>query len=454
MISFEDIDKHSWLYDLYMMYLCVAHNFMYYRKFHILNPENIPPKGTPTMVIANHQNGMMDAMAILHTLYKDGRQPVFVARGDIFKNDLVAKALRGLKIMPVYRQNDGSRADIKKDLLIFNLAAGILQRGGTMVLFPEAGHHQGHYLISFKKGFSRIAFAAEELSDFQLGLQILPVNIHYSNYFDFQSDLMVTCGKPFTFEEFFETYKMSPNQAYLALNDKARERVKELTPDIDIPDYYDEIESLTQIVNEPILNRKELDTNYLPNRKDVDMAVIDAVRHLKDERPDDFQSLMDDTRQYTTLLQQTGLRHWAINRHVSGSKLTLCIFSMVLTLPLFLFGYVNNFLPSFITRKLTSKVEDPMMHSTFQYGLGSMVTFPIWYIFLLVLVSVLTHHFWMGLVYIVLSAVAGYFSFYYRKVAGKLLALFKAFRLRSTEAYQKLCHLNTRIIAKVEELVL
>ena len=75
--------------------LCFAHNVVYYRRFVVKNIENIPPRGVPTLVIANHQNGMMDAMAILHTLYHDRRQPVFIARGDIFKKDSVARVVPG-----------------------------------------------------------------------------------------------------------------------------------------------------------------------------------------------------------------------------------------------------------------------------------------------------------------------------------------------------------------------
>ena len=56
MISFEDIDKHSWLYDLYMKYLCAAHNHVYYRNFYIVNRENIPPKGTPTFASSATEN--------------------------------------------------------------------------------------------------------------------------------------------------------------------------------------------------------------------------------------------------------------------------------------------------------------------------------------------------------------------------------------------------------------
>lgn len=453
MISFEDIDKHSWLYDLYMKYLSAAHNHVYYRNFYIVDKENIPPKGTPTFVIANHQNGMMDAMAILHTLYKDGRQPVFIARGDIFKKDFVARIMRFLKILPVYRNRDGGREDIKKDLAIFNRAARILKKGGTLVIFPEAGHQHGHYMSTFKKGFSRIAFAAEEMNDFQLGLQILPLNIHYSNYFNFQSDLMVTCGKPFTFEEFFEMYKTAPNQAYLALNDKARARVKEMTPDIDIPDYYNEIEALTHMMTEPLLKRKGLRPRFLPNQKDAAMTIIAAIRQFRDENPDGFTSLMDDTRRYMTLLQKTGLHHWVVNRKISWPKLILRIVLMVVTLPIFLFGYLNNFLPDFITQRLTGKIKDEMMHSTFQYGIGTLVTFPIWYIILLVTVSLLTHHFWIGLVYIVLAGIIGILNSNYKRSLRKLGTTFKALRMRHTDTYRTLCELNTRIVGVMEGMV-
>jgi hypothetical protein len=308
-------------------------------------------------------------------------------------------------------------------------------------------------MSTFKKGFSRIAFAAEEMNDFKLGVQILPLNIHYSNYFNFQSDLMVTCGKPFTYDEFFEMYKEAPNQAYLALNDKARARVKEMTPDIDIPEYYNEIEALTHIMSEPLLRHKGLRPRFLPNQKDAAMTIIDAIHQLKDDNPDAFTTLMDDTRNYMDLLRKTGLHHWVINRRVSWPKLGFRLLMMLLMLPVFLFGYLNNFLPDFITQRLTHRVKDPMMHSTFQYAIGSLATFPIWYIILLVTVSLLTHHFWIGLIYILLAGIIGILNVHYKRALRKMGNVFKALRLRHTDTYRTLCELNMRIIGEMEGLV-
>ena len=350
MISFDDIDKYDWLYDCFMLYLCIVHNHIYYRNFYILNQENIPPKGEATIVIANHQNGLMDAMSILHTMFKDGRQPVFIARGDIFKKDRVAKILRFLKIMPTFRTRDGNVNDVRSNVGLFNRAAKVLKKGGTIVIFPEAAHQHGHYMSTFKKGFARIAFAAEEMADYQLGVQVLPLNIHYSNYFTFQSDLMVTVGKPFTFEEFFDQYKENHDKAYHSLLDKARARVKELTPDIDIPEYYNEIEALTQMMSEPLMRKRHLKANYLPNQKDAAMTIIANIKQYKENNPEAFESLMHQMRDYLSLLQKTNLNHWVINRKLHVPALVIRILSLIMTLPLFLFGLANNIVPRIIYR--------------------------------------------------------------------------------------------------------
>ena len=453
MISFENIDKFDWLYDFYMNYLCIMHNHIYYRHFYILNQENIPEKGQPTIVIANHQNGMMDAMAILHTMFRDRRQPVFIARGDIFKKDSVARILRFLKIMPTFRSRDGNVSDVKSNLALYNRAARVLRKGGTIVIFPEATHQSGHFMNTFKKGFARIAFSAEELNDYQLGLQVLPLNIHYSNYFNFRSDLMVTVGKPFTLEEFFDTYKENHDKGYLALNEKARARVKEITPDIDIPEYYNEIDALTQMMSEPLLKSKGLNPNNLPNQKDAAMTIIANIRQYRDDTPDKFEQLMLKMREYMSLLKSLGIQNWIINRKLSMFRLVLRILFMIITAPLFAFGFINNYVPRAITKHFTNKIEDPMLHSSFQYVLGTVIAFPIFYLLILAVVWTISKHFWIALLYVVLTFLTAFFVHYYKIAFRKLRTFFRARFFRKTDDYQRLCQLNTEINEEMEGII-
>lgn len=453
MISFENIDKYDWLYALYMNYLNLAHNHIYYRHFYILNQERIPQKGEPTIVIANHQNGVMDAMAILHTMYQDHRQPVFIARGDIFKKDSVARILRFLKIMPTFRSRDGNRADIRSNLELYNRAARVLKSGGTIVIFPEATHQHGHFMNTFKKGFCRIAFSAEELNDFKLGVKVLPLNIHYSNYFNFRSDLMVTVGEPFTYEEFFDIYKENHDKAYLALNEKARARVKEITPDIDIPEYYNEIEALTQMMSEPLLKHKGLRPSYLPNQKDAAMTIISNLKDFKENEPDQFNLLMEQTREYTTLLQQYGLHNWVVNRKLSIIRFIFRSILMIASAPLFAFGYINNFVPRYITKHFTDKVKDPMLHSSFQYVIGTVATFPIFYLLLFGLVWLISKSGLIALGYVFLTFMTAFFVHYYKIAIRKFGTVFSAMRLKHTADYQQLSSLQKIITGTMERII-
>lgn len=454
MISFDNIDKYDWLYDLYMNYLCMVHNHIYYRKFFILNKENIPKKGEPTLVIANHQNGAMDAMAILHTMFRDRRQPIFIARGDIFKKDGVAKILRFLKIMPTFRTRDGNVNDVRSNIGLFNRVAKVLSDGGTVVIFPEATHQHGHYMNTFKKGFSRIAYAAEELNDFKLGLKILPLNIHYSNYFTFRSDLMVTVGEPFTFEELFDTYKENHDKGYLALNEKARARVKELTPDIDIPEYYNEIEALTHMMSEPLLRSKGLKVNNLPNQKDAAMTIIADIKRYKEKSEEKFTDLMLKMRKYMQLLKNCTLHNWVINRTLSVPAIALRIIVMLLMLPFFIFGYINNYVPRAITKHFTNKAKDPMFHSSFQYVIGTVATFPGCYLILLAIVWLISKKFWIALAYVFLTFLTAFVVHYYKIGVHKLFTIFRARKIHRTDEYKELCRLNDEITETMEGIIL
>ena len=93
------------------------------------------------------------------------------------------------------------------------------------------------------------------------------------------------------------------------------------------------------------------------------------------------------------------------------------------------------------------------MHSTFQYSLGTAFTFPIWYIILLIVVSLVSHHFWIGLLYVILSAITGVIAADLKKAFRKLRLLFKARRLRNTETYRTLCDLRMRIMGEMEGML-
>ena len=265
MISFDHINDYDRLYQFLNNYFRWMHNKVYYKEIQVVGLENLPPKGYPVFAISNHHNAAMDPLAMLY-MYPDHRQPVFIARGDIFKkSDFLAKLLRFLKILPTFRTRDGDREDVKSNLSTFDLAARILNEGGTLTMFPEAGHQQGKYFATFKKGFPRIAFRAAEISDYTLDFKILPMYIYYTEYFNMGAKQVIVIGEPFHFDEFYELYKSEPNNAYLALNAKSREVVRAMGVDVTDHEHYPQYDMVMTICRARTVARHFLNPTDTPD---------------------------------------------------------------------------------------------------------------------------------------------------------------------------------------------
>lgn len=429
MIDFTHVGDFSWRYFWYNHYLKFFHNHLYYRKMHVINRENIPAKGKPVLIIYNHQNGLSDPLNILY-MFDDFRQPVFIARGDIFKKDRVAKILRFLKILPTFRTRDGGVSDIKYNMTSFGIAAKVLNDGGTLVIAPEAQHQQGHYLGSFKKGFPRIAFAAEEMSDFKLDLQILPVNIHYKDYYNARSEVVLTVGEPFGCAEFAEVFKDDPNAAYLALNKKARAQLKAITPDVEqYEEFYQEIDFLRQLWIKPRLEKKGLSTSYFPNYPQEEIELLQEISAMQSEQPEHFSQLMQNTREYLDELRRLNLRDWIIGRKVGLAKVLLYTISAVLAFPFYLFGLINNIIPFAMPAMLRKKIKDRQLHSSFNF-VGGMVSFTIFYLLVFAIVWIASKSVLCALGFLLLMCLSFFAFYYYKRGFIKLKALWRYYKLQ------------------------
>jgi len=417
MINLENIAHFDKVYNFFLPYIKFTHNKLYYKKIYVIGRENIPPKGSPSFFITNHQNGLMDPLAIL-CLFKDNRQPVFIARGDIFKQDTIAKILRFLKILPTFRLRDGSLNDIRINNYSFEIASKALKNGATLAMYPEAGHQAGHFMTTFKKGFPRVAFAAEEYSDYKLGLQIIPASVHYKNYFHFRSELVITIGKPFTLQPYFELYKVEPNKAYLQLNEESRQRVKELTLDIDDEEYYQAIDLLRNRWHTERLCVKNKNPNYLPDQLQEDLQIVRELQQLKKDDSEHYTQLMTDTQKYLAGLKQLKLRDWLIMNPPKSGILCLQSLLMLLLAPLAFASFIYNGLPYYFSNIFCKMVKDKMLYSSFHYAASAIISFPVWYIALFTTSWILTGCFWIALLQIVV-AFGLLFFFYTYKVKWK-----------------------------------
>lgn len=188
-------------YKLLYVYMSWLHR-LYYRRLTIVGAEKIPAD-TPIIFAPNHQNALMDALAVLFA----ARQPVvFLARADIFKKPFVAKILNIVKMLPIYRIRDGYNS-LERNQEVFDNTVGVLKSKIPLCILPEGNHEGLKRLRPLKKGIFRIAFQSEESNSFNLNLHIIPVGLDYSNYFNPGSDLTIVFGTPIRIADYADSYR-------------------------------------------------------------------------------------------------------------------------------------------------------------------------------------------------------------------------------------------------------
>ena len=72
----------------------------YFREVQLHNQDLVPQKG-PVIFLPNHRSGFMDPIVVAIFLKRNVH---FLARGESFKNPLMAKLLGKLSVIPIYRK--------------------------------------------------------------------------------------------------------------------------------------------------------------------------------------------------------------------------------------------------------------------------------------------------------------------------------------------------------------
>ncbi len=217
--------------------------FFYYTKIKVVGKENIP-KGKPTMILANHQNALMDPLMIAMNC---GVKPYFLARSDMFKNPIVSKFLHYLQMIPIYRFRDG-RDTLKNNPAIFKKCGDLLAKGETVMLFPEGNHGlQRRVRWPMRKGFVRMVFSALEKEP-DLDIRILPVGLNYLKAESFPDSVALYIGKDFPVQDFYDPNDLIESES--RLKEEVFKRLKVLTTHIPDEDTYENV--LVQLNNQKV----------------------------------------------------------------------------------------------------------------------------------------------------------------------------------------------------------
>ncbi len=447
--KFKNLYKKSKSLTILSYYVIFLHR-LFYKNIIVEGQENIP-KDCPMIFAPNHQNALMDPLAVMFAINK---QIVFLARADIFKNKILAKILNFLKILPVFRIRDG-KENLTNNDLTFDVAVKVLESKQSIGIFPEARHNDKRRLLDFKKGIPRLAFMAEEKNDFNLGIKIIPVGIYYSRYNRMRSILHVRFGKPIQVNTFKEEYLEAPQKAMLSLRDKMEEALRPLVIDIKSIELYDTYESIRSLYVKNLIRKFKLGKLSQINRFKADKITIKALETFEKDNPEEMQEIKLKVTEYESLKKKFRVSDQSVEKpFLSIFRLIVNSFIMFICIPPFAYGLINNIFAYFIPKILVLKIKDKQFHSSIKFGWGLFVI-PIIYAIQIAIVAIISPKIWIIIAYAISLPIFGLIA---RVIWEWLSILFEDWRLLNVRNfyhsdYKKLKTLHQNLILELDLIV-
>lgn len=394
---------------------------LFFRRIETVNADRIPAKGGLIFVL-NHPNGLIDPALVFVAL---PRRISFLAKSTLFRLPVISMLLRMVEALPVYRRSDAPE-DLAKNQETFAASRRLLQRGGSIALFPEGVSHNSPRLLPIKTGAARIALGAVSIDSGSppLDLDIVPVGMFYTNKTTFRSEAMLYFGEAFKVEPVdLEADGQPPREAVKELTERIEEALRDVTLNAAT-----EAELATAHMAERIFVTAAGDPN-LAERFDFLKNYIEEKRR---GRSLVSEALKERVESYDSRLRQQGLEA----EHLSLAELSkgfvfrqalIQVLPLVILLPLSVVGVVVHF-PAYQIAKVlafyfTHHGEDDIV-STVKV-LASMLFMPLTW---LIIAGAIYYYFGLAvaLVSLPMSVICGYAALYSLEQAAELSGWAKA----------------------------
>ncbi|GAA4351990.1 hypothetical protein GCM10023185_11160 [Hymenobacter saemangeumensis] len=427
---------------------------VFFRRIEIRHPERLTLPG-PLLLAGNHPNTLMDPLLVA----VNRREPIaFLAKSTFFKNPVSRAILESGNSIPIYRRQDAGSAEdgpvtpeqlAAQNEATFGRCYDYLGEGGTIMIFPEGTSVSERKLRTLKTGAARIALGAEARHGFKLGLQVLPVAINYFDPSRFRSDVLLNVAPPIVVAHYAEAYAQDPAAAADALTEAIRQALERrlvITRDAAEDVLVQQIE---RTFGDQLIPDDDPSTLY--DNFQLSQTLLDAVAWFERHAPAQLHAMRADFEAYLQALRRHRLSDEALHSQQQGTRAGLL--NLVLGLPVWLYGVVNNYLPyklpSLVAQRATREVEfvAPIMMVV------GMLTFPLAY----VLQAMVVHHFvqkgWLTGLYLLSLPLTGFYALsYWETLAGRLrrLRVLRLFR-RDPGLGRELLAQRAAVVAALEE---
>lgn len=207
------------------------HDHLLLRGRKVVGGQNLPRRGERFFIACNHENTANDPLNIIFSM-PDNMRVGALARANVFYlSKPISRFLRWLGLKPAFRAGWEGGDAVEKNEETFREISQVVNAGEPFIVFPAAGHSQGHYLPPFTTGIVRMAFYALEQNGWRDDVKIVPTSLFYDDYFALRSDVMWTIGQPISLIGYKEQYAEHPFKTLRQIRGELKRRIELMTLD-------------------------------------------------------------------------------------------------------------------------------------------------------------------------------------------------------------------------------
>lgn len=369
--------KRGFMQSIFRRYLTAIHHPVYYRHFYSPGREKMPADGNPVVLVSNHQNCLIDPLALVFLL--GDRKPRFLARASVFQHPMFDKIIRALGALPTYRAKVDGVKGVAKNKGTLEEVAVSLSHGETVVLYPEGQHQNKRWLGAFSPAYLKMAFGAAEETGFTREVYVIPTANHYSHYRLPREDMMIVFGDPIALSPYYEEYKESPREVIARLNTEIRSKVEGLMLNVEDLENYKEIDFLrTSSFGFEFAEKNSFEAKKLPEKLEADKLLVAKLKTATEKRPEEMEEVYKQTRRLRKGIEKMGIREWLLTKKRSPLVLVLFALGMIALFPLFVASIAPTwlvFLAPLIVNNLA--IKDRQFRGSINLALTLLVTYPL-----------------------------------------------------------------------------
>ena len=416
------LSKQSWLYSL--VYPWVSNGLeLFFDGFHVKGLENFPKSG-PIMLVANHQNAMIDPLICCRVV---PHQLHWLTRSDVFKSPTIAQLLYRFNMLPIYREKDKIADQSQRNEAVFEVCITRLSKGAVVSMFPE-GSHRGkkQLMVPLKKGFARLAFSSIERDPKLMDLKIVPMGLDYSDFYQKHPRLILEVGQPIALKDFWADYQEDNNKAINNLIKTVHQSLSNLMVDIKDEEDYTVLEEMApafdKLKHDGVVEGWQHYRDFCNNYHEVEESEKDEIRSYHQK-----VTALNLTVKETEMFFKVRMKDWFfwLVEFIPGRLARL------------LFGPLSFFTENFIKKN----VQDELFYNSIRYAfftfLSPLYTLMMWGVFLSLLpITGLMNQLMLLAVLISL----GLFSISWSRYNLKIATVFKVNRVKKnhTERWNEL----------------